>query len=1129
MHTRKYRSLLAGLLAGAGMFLAANGQDAAAFLAEAALDGAISIKSQEAVVNVPVQNLEYQVKWMKAPIKVDGDKSDWEKSGAKPVRFAGDKFASWSKGQYGGEKDFAADVWLGRDFNNFYIGVELQDDKLPAAGRVQVSFTDAKTAVIAGWQDVGMRVKPDDLWIVFVVKQDGTVGVHMAHLQQRMDRNKIQESYGSEAERLAMLQQEGPQKASEYKIFTASKRKMDGEKSTTFVEVALPWKTMLPFDPVKGHPVKMNIGMEDNDVDGLNQSGGALAWLPGLIGTYSGGHFPTLTFEQPSGRQGIDAFAQVGKFHFLKADIKADVSFLNHGAETSGKLQLLAAPGTGAPLAEIDVKVPAGVSAASVSVNSEDVKQKSLELMGRLVLEDGKKVDFPVFAPCADNTVTVQHAAEIEARINKLQENYESLSKLYEKVEAEGLETVYPKAYLTLLKMFIPRSRGDLAAGDSDRVIRNTEHLEEIYAKASAYMNEILKNPGAQLKVPAKFDPEKLRIKDGYWYNGKDPVFLWGPCTFWYLVGDTPLVTDLGFNSVCPEVPHEENKRAEAVAHMEHWRTNGVHVNAALSVPGLGLTGADANRSPVLKEHPDLKNLDANNFLSFVVQHPLVEKLVDEAFMKDVEFWKQFRGVNSYWLWNEPWYLNYSELTRQDFIKAMQKKYKNIADLNARWKSNYKSFEDIQLIQWPDAKNYAPWYDFQVFRDDLLVNFFGMLDKTSKKYNKNMPTHTKFMSASLHSFNMERLQGLYDIAGHDGSAGDRDIPFLDFCRSVYPEKPLSNTEVHMGYGGKESVENQVWRLAFHGLANGNWWCWHSNQRFSDSLSNSESMHALAIAGLDIQRLMVPHMHSLVMKDKPIATLFPDVVERRNDVKMVRVRFELAVTQYMLGLQPFYATEKRIAEGELKNHKALFAGESAYLKDKTYESIVKWVEGGGTLITTKGGFSSDEYGDPRDASELVKTEGGEPYGEYARVYDLGKGKVICIDEIELLADPVLDGGISMRGSPTFENNDRRRVYYKVLERFMADNAIDDEVRLVPTGAAKENPDAMYGFDWRAVEIDGAYTLCVLPYAAGEGPYPVKLQTKRPVAKITNLITEKEIPVDKFEIKPGANMFSIVLAE
>ena len=82
-------------------------------------------------MNVPVQNIEQQVKWMAKPIKIDGDKSDWEKSGVKPVHLGGDKNATWFKGKYGGEADFAADVWLARDFDNLYIGVEIKDDKLP--------------------------------------------------------------------------------------------------------------------------------------------------------------------------------------------------------------------------------------------------------------------------------------------------------------------------------------------------------------------------------------------------------------------------------------------------------------------------------------------------------------------------------------------------------------------------------------------------------------------------------------------------------------------------------------------------------------------------------------------------------------------------------------------------------------------------------------------------------------------------------------------------------------------------------------------------------------------------------------------------------------------------------------
>ena len=64
MDTRTH-TWLPVLLAGLGVAATAHGQGAPG------LDGAISIKSQEAVVDVPVQKLEYQVKWMAKPIAID--------------------------------------------------------------------------------------------------------------------------------------------------------------------------------------------------------------------------------------------------------------------------------------------------------------------------------------------------------------------------------------------------------------------------------------------------------------------------------------------------------------------------------------------------------------------------------------------------------------------------------------------------------------------------------------------------------------------------------------------------------------------------------------------------------------------------------------------------------------------------------------------------------------------------------------------------------------------------------------------------------------------------------------------------------------------------------------------------
>ena len=108
MHTMKYSCMLAGVLAAAGMAMPVDAQTVSA-----ALDGAISIKSQEAVVDVPLVAVTSAVPWVKSPVVIDGDLSEWKKGGAAPnVVMAGEKHASWFKGAYGGPQDLSASVWL---------------------------------------------------------------------------------------------------------------------------------------------------------------------------------------------------------------------------------------------------------------------------------------------------------------------------------------------------------------------------------------------------------------------------------------------------------------------------------------------------------------------------------------------------------------------------------------------------------------------------------------------------------------------------------------------------------------------------------------------------------------------------------------------------------------------------------------------------------------------------------------------------------------------------------------------------------------------------------------------------------------------------------------------------------
>ncbi len=1093
-------------------------------LAAEGLNGAIAIKSQEAVVSVPLVAVTSAVPWVKSPIKIDGDLTEWKESGVIPnVVMAGERHVSWFKGVYGGPQDLSASAWLCRDDQYLYLALEIADDRLPSPHSIQVAFTAASTPLIVGWQDVGRRVLADDVGILFGLGKDEKVSQRWLHVQRRMDQKMIQNSFGTEMERRAFLDSVGAGTEFGDRIFSKMSRKTDGGKSVTHFEAAFAWKYLMPYDPVSYAPLKFNLFVEDNDDDAKGQSSGIAGWMPGLYDVYSGAHFPTLSFVPPAGRQGVECYAQLPAFHYVNQKIESTFSFYNHGPAQNGKLELFDSAAMTKPLASVAVTLRPGYSQQALAVHSEAVGKTEVSFAGQLTLEGKPVLNIPVRAPRSGDSITIQPLSEIRAKIDTLKTHCDTLSNLYERVRAKGLDTTYPLAYLTLQQMFVPMSEAHLKQGVTDRVIKNTAALGDLYDLSKAYMEEILKNPKAQLKMPPRFDPDKLTMKEGYYWADGKPVFLWGPCVFWYLRQDQPLVWQLGFNSIVPDVSRMDVSNKEVVAHLEEWYKHGVSMNAAMSVPELQLTGADVRASKLLKEHPELKNLDPNNFMPFLVQHPAVRPPIVDGFTKSIDFWRKFKGIRSYWLWNEPWYLNYSEATRKDFIEQYLKpRYKTVDALNKRWMSDYKSFDDIKLVTWPDPKNYPPWYDFQQFRDDLLADFWSFLNQTAKGIDSSKPTHVKFMAASLHAFNIEKFQSYYDIAGHDGNAGTGDLLYLDFCNSLYPDHPLVNTEIHIWYGGKVMVSKVPWRLALHGLADGNWWCWHSDFRFSDSRDNAESMWALSLAGLDVQRLFYPHIYALNKKPRPVATLFPNVVERHSDLSMVRRRYEMATAQYYLGVHPFYVTETTLAQGELAKHKLLLAGESDYVKDSTYQGVLDYVKNGGRAIVVKGGFARNEYGEPRDASELVKAEGGEFYVKGARIYPLGKGQVICLDEVTNKFDVVENGGQCL-GDGAAEPA-RRQAYQRVLAKAMADNGLEDAVRLVPADDSGNDLEARARFEleWRVAEVDGGYTLAAIGNAGG-----AKLAAAKPVRRIVNLITGKEVRPAAFAVEDGPNLFRIEL--
>ncbi len=1064
-----------------------------------AIDGGIVIKSQDAVAFVPVTACTSVVARTSSEIKVDGDFSDWIKSGIKPIMLDGEEHITWYGGD-GSGGDLSAELFLGADDVFLYTGIKVKDGKAPAPHSVEIAIADADSPLITTWRDVGKRYGIDDLHASFSIGESGVNSFRWMHVQDRMQSDFVSNAFGTEEERRDFVANSAPD-AKLAKVFSASRTvTQEGGGTETFFECAFPWRMLLPYSPVTYKPLKFNIIVRDRN---SGSGAGMLGWMPGLAGTYSGAHFATLDFEVPE-RNGIEIFAQLPKYHYLNTRMDVEVSVYNHGPAISGIFELRnASAGATNVYAKLEADIPHGLSKQTLSMHSEDAGVRLLHLNATLKYGGGE-VSVPVNVPSANGAVEIQPVQDVLEAIERVAENAAVMSNLYERAIAAGVDDAYPRAYWTLQQMFIQRCKHDLRGGESQRVLDNAAYLSKIFKQHKSHLEKMINNPNARFFVPKISSPESLVIKDGFYFEKDRPVFLWGPCLFWFMRNDQHYTWELGFNSACPEMPSgKPEQHAEIGKYLENFYTNGVCVNVSV-----GNYAFDDLR----KQHPETANVDPNNFLPVLIQHPLVREEVRNRIHNDLEFYKEFPAVHSYWLWNEPDYVNFSEFTRQDFIKYLKNTYGSIDKLNVRWRSSLKSFDDVQLPRGLDNGNHAPWVDYRRFLDDMLYDFFLFLKNSAKEVDPARPTHVKYMCISAAFFNMEKLQTIGEICGNDGNAGARDLLFVDLCRSIYPDKPVVNTEVHIWYKDYYLVSLVPWRLALHGVADANWWCWHANHRFSNSVGSAESMHALSIPSLDIRRLFYPYIYSLVTKEKKVATLYQDVIRGRTDDAINRLRFHLSPAQLALGLQPFYATEKKIGEGILNSVKLLVATESKYVRDTTYREVVNFVKGGGWVIVEPDSFLFDEYGCSRDASELFSENGRKEFIPGVSAVTVGKGCVLRIGDLSAL-----------KPNEMTANSFRKKMYRDVIYSAMADLKILDPVRLRPS---VNQPEALDEWDIRSAPVGTGHVICALPLERWEMS-DLKLETDRPIKRIVNLITGEEVPVEQFKLELGPNLFFIEL--
>ena len=154
-----------------------------------------------------------------------------------------------------------------------------------------------------------------------------------------------------------------------------------------FISLQIPWRTLQPLDPVAGTPFRMNLAIYDDD----GTASHVLAFAPGLVGTYSGYHFPVFEKEWSSDEVAFDV------------TVRTAAAF-----EGSVEVESFSLP----------VKTRAGVAyQAKLEVESAALPAgKPAPFAVRLKDAQGHVVATArVVAPTKDDSVTIFHRATIEA------------------------------------------------------------------------------------------------------------------------------------------------------------------------------------------------------------------------------------------------------------------------------------------------------------------------------------------------------------------------------------------------------------------------------------------------------------------------------------------------------------------------------------------------------------------------------------------------------------------------------------------------------------------------------------------------------------------------------------------
>lgn len=752
-------------------------------------------------------------------------------------------------------------------------------------------------------------------------------------------------------------------------------------------EFVLPLEFLKPFAPERG---KLGFNLVAQDDDGKN---GVDKWLPLTDGLGKGKEpkeYKDLQFHLET-VPGAAAAENAAKLFFDGDLILVDYP-LEFGAgvltvEKDLPARLSVALGKDVLL---EKPLKGGFNSFRFTVPAKSLKAGELQITGKVI--SGKRGVI--------STVTLQKtaldAAAMAALVAEVEKLNQKLKNTVAAISRQGKDTIYLSSLTAMTDFFIKSINSEVYAKELfrrlgfapprkmmpvdykqrfflyDRALRNLKYLKNLLAETQAKADAVLAGKTELFSVPPM--PKKVRstTRNGGIYLGNKEYFFIGPNTWGLHYRDLELFAALGFNFFDifqhqgAYVDSWEEPRILPIDDVD-YRFNGRLVTKAEEL-GMYFYSRHYRGNMYFKPELDVLTRERDHW-SGVLRY----QAASPSSLYVVTLYEGFhKADNAKWL-------------DREFRKHLKEQFGTIGKVNKVFQTAYRDFADVKTAD--AVKNSALKYE--LFRAETALNF-----ATVQKANKikrdiwgDRPFSTAYTLVNFQPWNpiekgadYEKLWKNFDYIGWDGGVGEfgsnyatfwsaDEIMFCDLARSVAPEKPVTNQEVHVipdGFHGENDFNRVYLGVTlpyFHGRNTGVLWHWTmdgANPYGEFFQERAVAFHAFSKAALDLRRL-TEEIIPFRSQKSPVALYYsvPSLCQGNYIQQMTAVYEGL----FFASAYPVrFVTEEMAANGALNDYKMLIVPGSQRTPDKAAAAIAEFQKKGGKVLCFgKDALRFDEYG------------------------------------------------------------------------------------------------------------------------------------------------------------------------